>query len=109
MACLPSVNLMLGIEIRSMIGVSIASMGVLSLVWRGPLQREKGPQPPPRKKHPIQTTTRTTLRQIRYCTGQEDCTLRRLQQLVRSLRLLGPTILRRQERLTNEWWTEEVD
>src|SRR5207249_5415458 len=76
---------------------------------RGPLRLEEGPQPPPRKRHPIQTTIRTIVRQIGNFTGHEDSTVRRLQQLVRGLRFLGSAVLRRQKRRTDERRTEKMD
>src|SRR6266566_444440 len=67
------------------------------------------PQPSTTKRHPIQRATRTALQQVRNQQRHQNSPLRRLQQLVRSLRLLGPPILRRQERGTHQRRTQEMD
>src|SRR5437016_9440970 len=76
---------------------------------RRPLRLAQRPQPPTTKRHPIQRTARTTLQQVRNQQRHQNSPLRRLQQLVRSLRLLGPSILRRQECSTHQRRTKEMD
>src|SRR3989441_11161503 len=76
---------------------------------RSTLRLAQRPQPPATKRHPIQRTARTALQQVRNQQRHQDSPLRRLQQLVRSLRILGPPILWSQKRSTHQRRTQEMD
>src|SRR5919108_3555639 len=73
------------------------------------LRLAKRPQPSPPTRPSHEGTARTVVGKERHLERHENRTLRRLQQLVRGLRVLGPTVLRRQERRFDERWKEEVE
>src|SRR5205809_5174447 len=69
----------------------------------------KRPPSPTTERQPNQRKNGTALQQDHDQQRHQDSPLRRLQQLVRSLRLLGSTILWRQERSTHQRRTKEMD